>query len=158
MMLILQILIPLMFIIENNHSLRCIHSYNPLKIKRKDLNYDLEITVNKLTTSEDTMCKVEIKHSYPLGDIEVRFARTFVPVDLNANVHLGLSTSITPSAGKSYTTVNILQFVCDDKDTCDRLFFFDHIKWLLNTTYDQLNVQIQPLLFLGTNPGITCLT
>jgi hypothetical protein len=115
--------------------------------------YDIESSVNKLTKSEDTMCVVEITMFYAARRLEIRFDRSFQPVDLIPNVHLRVNTSITPSTGKSTVVVNILQFLCNNKDECDRHFFFDHIDWLLNANYDELTNIIRPLIVPGTKSG-----
>jgi hypothetical protein len=152
-MAILLVFALFIFLFVKNDCLKCIHSFNTLTIEKDNLLYDIEQDVKDLTTSEDTMCAVEITMIYAARRLEIRFDRNFQPVDLTLNVHLRVNTSIIPSTGKSTMIVNILQFSCNNKDECDRRFFFDHIDWLLNAKYDELTDIIRPSIVSGTKSG-----
>jgi len=99
------------------------------------------------------MCVIEIAMHYATRRLDIRFDRSFEPVDLTLNVHLRFNTSITPTMGQKTNIVNILQFACNNKNECDRHFFFDHIDWLLNAKYDELTNIIRPLIVPGTKSG-----
>ncbi len=152
-MAILFVFALFIFLLMKNDCLQCIHSYNTLTIQKNNLLYDIEQNVKSLKTSENTMCAVEITMFYAERSLEIRFDRSFQPVDLTLNVHLRVNTSITPSTGKNAVIVNILQFACNNRDECDRRFFFDHIDWLLNAKYDQLTDIIRPFIAPGTKSG-----
>ncbi len=145
----------LMFSFINSNSLKCVHLYNSVKKAGNNFQlYFIKDHINKLTTSKDEMCAVEIKIFYKSRRIEISFDETFKPNDLIINFHMRMITSVIADTAKTIDLINILQFACNNTDQCDRYFFLGHIDWLFDATYDKLVNTTVPLLLKNTRAGI----
>ena len=147
-----------LFLIVNSNSTRCIHSDKSQTFENESFRLDrIKDTVYMLQTakvSKRTKCKIEIKIFYKTRRIKVEFGNN-VKFNRSANAHIHLMTSVIINKD-IIETVNILRFVCDDRNGCEQHFFLDYIDWIFSASYDKLATTISPFLVDDGDKGKDC--
>jgi len=142
---------------SSSNALSCIDVDESIQISiSKDFTLGAvqEAIDNLLLVNGYDECLVEIKFNYSNQSIQISFSIAFQSSNLKTNqevrVDFLMSLAEDKTIFKPAKIVQFVEFACDYEDGCDRRFVLDHLEWLFNANYDELESAIRPFL-IGDN-------
>jgi hypothetical protein len=139
------------FAITNINALSCLSPYL-FSISGDDFQlYNPQNIFDNLIVNDDQeYCIIKISINYRKKFFELR---SYVDVDsanltMNREIYFGTHILIPQdeTIDGEPDIWNIIEFVCNYPNVCDRTFVLDHLEWLLSTNYNKLALALH-LLF-----------
>ncbi|CAF1263927.1 unnamed protein product [Adineta ricciae] len=132
-----------------NNPLQCMHYYGILTIpsvNTLDLPKVKEQINQSVTIKNKTSCYAHVA----LFSDSQTLVLIFDEVDLftfTVNVDVAVMTIINLLRNENETLFNnMIGFLCDKEDQCNRLFIFDYLEWLFSTRFEGAAAAVRPLL------------
>lgn len=146
------LILTLIFITTTINALSCINPDESIDIK-DDFNIAaVQSELDELELVDEYECLVQISFYYYDQNIRIKFGTVSKEKDLYTNRNVFVETGIRLAEGTTTlyqgNIINIVEFVCDNANACDRRFVVEQLKWLFNVNYNKFESAIQSLLII----------
>ncbi len=129
------VLFLLLLLWSKNYALQCVNYSESIGFEARLLSMIKEHVDSLETTEEHNVCSMAFGMQYPENHFTVGFNLQHVQIPGNINTDVSYQTKLTLAANGNILSAasgyKLFFFRCNDKDSCDRQFWHDHIDWYI---------------------------
>jgi hypothetical protein len=144
------ILLLLLLLWRNNCALQCVSHSESIDFGASTLSRKKGYVDSLETTEEHNVCSMAFGMQYPQNQFIVTFNTPHVQIPGQINMDVSYKTKLILAENGNILNAasgyKLFYFTCNDKDSCDRQFWHDHIDWYVREESIILETRFRSIL------------